>query len=111
MNRKYSIKDFYSLCKYIRSKNPLASITTDYIVGYNNETDAIFNNCLKNLKKINFAFMNIFPYSIRKNTKGSFESGQVDQKIKFNRVKKIQDLANKCTKNYLDNFINKKVKV
>ena len=111
MNRKYSIKDFYNLCKYIRSKNPLASITTDYIVGYNNETDAIFNNCLKNLKKINFAFMNIFPYSIRKNTRGSFESGQVDQKIKFNRVKKIQDLANKCTKNYLDNFINKKVKV
>ncbi len=111
MNRKYTINQFYELCKYIRIKNPLASITTDYIVGYNNETDQIFKECVKNLKKINFSFINIFPYSVRKNTRGSFESNQIDTKTKFLRVKKISELANKCTKNYLNNFINKKVKV
>ena len=111
MNRKYTIKQFKDLCNYIRLKNPLASITTDYIVGYNNETDKIFNNCLNNLKQINFSFMNIFPYSVRKNTKGSYETNQVDANTKFMRVKKVQTLADQCTKNYLDNFINKKVKV
>ena len=55
--------------------------------------------------------MNIFPYSIRKNTRGSFESNKIDTKTKFLRIKKIHELANKCTWNYLNNFINKKVKV
>ena len=97
MNRKYTVNQFYELCKYIRLKNPLASITTDYIVGYNNETDKIFKDSIKNLKKINFSFMNIFPYSIRKNTRGSFESNKIDTKTKFLRIKKIHELANKCT--------------
>ena len=111
MNRKYTIKQFIELCEYIRSKNPLASITTDYIVGYNNETDEIFDDCVNNLKIINFAYMNIFPYSVRQKTRGSFEKNQVDAKTKFARVNQIQKLADACTKKYLDCFINKTVNV
>ena len=111
MNRKYTVKQFIELCNYIRLKNPLASITTDYIVGYNNETDEIFKDSIKNLKIINFAYMNIFPYSVRQRTKGSFEKNQVEAKTKFARVKKIQTLADACTKKYLDCFINKTVNV
>lgn len=111
MNRKYTVKQFIELCNYIRLKNPIASITTDYIVGYNNETDEIFKDSIKNLKIINFAYMNIFPYSVRQRTKGSFEKNQVEAKTKFTRVKKIQILADACTKKYLDCFINKTVNV
>ena len=111
MNRKYTVKQFIELCNYIRLKNPLASITTDYIVGYNNETDEIFKDSIKDLKIINFAYMNIFPYSVRQRTKGSFEKNQVESKTKFARVKKIQTLADACTKKYLDCFINKTVNV
>ena len=111
MNRKYTVKQFIELCNYIRLKNPLASITTDYIVGYNNETEKIFKDCIDNLKIIDFSYMNIFPYSIRQKTKGSFEKNQVETKTKFIRVKKIQSIADSCTKKYLDRFINKTVNV
>lgn len=111
MNRKYTVKQFIELCNYIRLKNPLASITTDYIVGYNNETEKIFKDCIDNLKIIDFSYMNIFPYSIRQKTKGSFEKNQVETKTKFIRVKRIQSIADSCTKKYLDRFINKTVNV
>ena len=47
MNRKYTIEQFYELCKYIRTKYKLASISTDYIVGFNNETIDTFNFSIK----------------------------------------------------------------
>jgi threonylcarbamoyladenosine tRNA methylthiotransferase MtaB len=43
MQRKYTIQKFFKLCKYIRFKNPLASITTDCIVGFPTETSKDFN--------------------------------------------------------------------
>ena len=93
MNRKYTVKEFTELCDYIRSKNPLASITTDYIVGYGNETDKIFQDEINNLNKIHFSFMNIFPYSPRPNTAGTRKNIGIDNKIKFARTKQLQKLA------------------
>lgn len=111
MNRKYTVKEFTELCDYIRFKNPLASITTDYIVGYGNETDEIFQDEINNLNKIHFSFMNIFPYSPRPNTAGTRKNIGIDNKIKFARTKQLQKLADEWTNTYLQNFIGKKVEV
>lgn len=107
MKRKYTIQEFTNLCNYIRSKNPFCSITTDYIVGFNTENEARFNDSLNNLKKLKLSFMNIFPYSIRKNTIASYSQDLVDEKTKFKRTKIITDLANKITHEYLKHFIGK----
>ncbi|ASJ89285.1 MAG: threonylcarbamoyladenosine tRNA methylthiotransferase MtaB [Candidatus Malacoplasma girerdii] len=111
MNRKYTVKDFIALCDYIRCKNPLMSITTDYIVGYSNETQEFHTNAIENLKQIKFAFMNIFPYSERKNTAASFTKSIVSDTEKFNRTKEITKLANTITHEYLKQFINETVDV
>lgn len=111
MHRKYTIEQFIDLCKYIRSKNNLASITTDYIVGFDNETDANYHDCLKNLKKIKFSYMNIFPYSVRKNTAASFNKNKIDELTKFKRVKEIHSLLLKFSNEYLKQFLNKTVEV
>lgn len=47
---------------------PNVAITTDYIVGYGQETNQQFSNGLMNLKKLKLADINIFIYSRRKTT-------------------------------------------
>lgn len=112
MNRKYTIEQFYELCKYIRTKNKLASISTDYIVGFNNETIDTFNYSIKWLNKIKFSFMNIFPYSQRTLTLSAKKNENVvDLKTKFIWTKRLQEYANKWTHEYLKKFINKIVTV
>ena len=112
MNRKYTIEQFYELCKYIRTKNKLASISTDYIVGFNNETIDTFNLSIKWLNKIKFSFMNIFPYSQRPLTLSAKKNENVvDLKTKFIWTKRLQEYANKWTHEYLKKFINKIVTV
>ncbi len=111
MNRKYTTDEFYSLVKYIRSKNKNISITTDYIVGFNNETDELFNESLKFLSKAKFSNMHIFPYSPRKYTAANRIENPVNESAKTNRFKIVNEINNKCTNEYLKQFINKSVNV
>ena len=109
MHRKYTVEDFTKLVNYIKSKNPYASVTTDYIVGYKNETAARHKNSLKNLDKMKLANVNIFPYSVRPKTAGSKIKSEVSDVEKSKRVKEITALCNKNTHKYLSKFINKAV--
>lgn len=111
MNRKYTTNEFYSLVKYIRCKNEKISITTDYIVGFNNETEEYFNDSLKFLDKVKFANMHIFPYSFRKYTAANMIKNPVKQSIKTTRFKIVNKANAKYTNEYLKQFINKSVNV
>ena len=111
MNRKYTVKDFAALVKYIKSKNPYASITTDYIVGYKSETEQRHKDSLKNLDQMKLSFVNIFPYSERPKTVGSRIKSEVSDIDKSRRVKEVTLLCNKNTRKYLNKFINKIVTV
>jgi threonylcarbamoyladenosine tRNA methylthiotransferase MtaB len=92
MNRRYTVESFTKLCQYIRSKNSLFSITTDYIVGYPTETNPRFNNSLNNLQKISFSDMHIFPYSHRNGTVASKIKSVVADAEKTKRFKMINGL-------------------
>lgn len=111
MNRKYTIKKFNELVKYMRSKNKLVSITTDYMVGFNNETDEDFKTSIKSLKMIKFADMHIFPFSMRKFTAISRDKNIVDSTTIKNRFNQVCKLNESIKRNYLKQFINKTVEV
>lgn len=68
MNRKYTTAEYMQAVEKIRSYFPNATISTDIIVGFPTETEEEFNNSLDFVKKCNFAFMHIFPYSKRDGT-------------------------------------------
>ncbi len=112
MNRKYKIKDFISLVKYIRSKMSHASITTDYIVAFGNETEKQFKNSLSNLNKLKFSNMNIFIYSRRKGTladkKYPKDINPIVARSRYNKVLVIKD---KYQKQYLKSILNKPLEV
>ena len=111
MHRKYTVEEFIKLVKYIKKKNAYASITTDYIVGYKNETNQRHQDSLKNLDKMQLSFVNVFPYSVRPKTYGSTIKSDVSDAEKSKRVKEITELCNKNTRKYLNKFINKIVTV
>ena len=68
MNRRYTPDEFYEACTLIRKYFPLASITTDVIVGFPDESEEEFNETKEFIKKVNFSGLHIFPYSRREGT-------------------------------------------
>lgn len=111
MNRKYDTNYFFDKIERIRKIRPDISITTDIIVGFPFETDELFNETLKFVKKIKFSKIHVFPYSKRENTKASLMSNQVDEGIKKERVKELIKISSELEKEYISSFINKEVDV
>lgn len=92
MNRRYTIEKFIEITDRIRKEFPTACISTDLIVGFKGETDAEFEDTFKNLQRIGFDFMHIFPYSIRSGTAASKMGGDVPAEIVKQREKRLQQL-------------------
>ena len=111
MNRPYTIENYISRIEYIRNKVKDISISTDLIVGFPNESDDIFNKSLVNLDKINFSFIHIFKYSRKSNTKADKMTNHIDESVKKNRSKIIEDKQKLWTSKFLNNFVDKEVDV
>jgi len=71
MNRHYTTQEYFEKVELIRKFYPLAAITTDVIVGYSTETEEDFLNTVEFCKKVEFADIHCFPYSVRKGTVGA----------------------------------------
>ncbi len=89
MNRHYTIEKFMEIVKNIKANFPNASVSTDIIVGFVGETEKEFKTTLSNLKKIEFSFMHIFPYSERAGTVASKMEGKIDKATKKAREEKL----------------------
>lgn len=66
MNRRHTYEDFKEQVEYLRSKDPLFSVSTDIIVGFSGETDEMFEETIKAFKECVFDFAYIARYSVRK---------------------------------------------
>lgn len=68
MNRKHSYADFKSQVDYLRSRDPLFSISTDIIVGFPGETEEQFQETVRAMEECQFDFAFIARYSSRSGT-------------------------------------------
>jgi tRNA-2-methylthio-N6-dimethylallyladenosine synthase len=68
MNRKHTFEDFKTQVDYLRSHNPLFSISTDIIVGFPGETEAQFEETVRAFELCEFDFAFIARYSPRSGT-------------------------------------------
>ena len=111
MNRKYDLDYYEKKINAIRMIRPDISITTDLIVGFPNETDELFIKSYEFCKKMNFAKIHVFPYSLRTGTKASLMDNQIDEQCKKMRSNKIGDLSKILELEYASLFINKDLDV
>lgn len=107
MNRKYSTGEYYEKCQLLRRYFENPAITTDVIVGFPGETEDEFNKTVHFLKKISFAKMHVFKYSVRKGTRAEHMPDQVLEEIKSERSSRLIELEEIMNKEYQELFTGK----
>ncbi|MBQ6376430.1 MAG: tRNA (N(6)-L-threonylcarbamoyladenosine(37)-C(2))-methylthiotransferase MtaB [Lachnospiraceae bacterium] len=91
MNRRYTTGEYEEICERLRRYFPDPAITTDVIVGFPGETEGEFLETLAFVRRIEFAKIHIFKYSIREGTKAAGMPGQVEEAVKKRRSAILSD--------------------
>lgn len=110
MRRKYTCDEFYEKVKRIQDEIPLIALACDVIVGFPGETEEEFMETYNFIKKCNFAFLHVFPYSPREGTYAATMKDQVKDHIKKERVARLINLGKELELNYKQKFVGKEVK-
>lgn len=108
MNRKYDINYYFNKIETIKKIRPNMNITTDVIVGFPTETEEDFKETIKNIEKLEFGKIHVFPYSKREGTP-SAKLKDLDPTIKKQRSHELLDLSLKLETNFLNKHLNKKI--
>ena len=111
MNRHYTAAEYCDLCNKLRNAFDNTSITTDVMVGFNEESDKDFNESLNFVKKIRFEKVHVFPYSERTGTAASRKGDSVSKQEKERRASVMAEAAEKIRDEYFKSLIGKTVNV
>ena len=106
MNRHYTAEEYKVLCDKLRSTFDDASLTTDVMVGFNDETQEDFKESLEFVKSIAFEKVHVFPYSERVGTAASKRGDNVPKAEKERRSAVMIEETEKIRHNYLQNLVN-----
>lgn len=85
MNRHYTPEQYLEIATHLRRAFPHCAITTDVMVGFPGETPEHFEESLAFVKKVGFARVHVFAYSIRPSTKAALMEHQVPKAEKERR--------------------------
>lgn len=97
MNRAYTVEKYKELVHRIREELPNAALTTDLIVGFPGETDGDFDDMLAFLQEIRYDSAYTFIYSKRSGTPAATMDGQVDDKVKHERLERLMTIQNEIS--------------
>ncbi|ELK44497.1 (dimethylallyl)adenosine tRNA methylthiotransferase [Halobacillus sp. BAB-2008] len=95
MGRKYSREDYMELVRNIRAAMPDATLTTDIIVGFPNETEEQFRDTLSLVEEVGFEAAYTFIYSPRENTPAARMEDNVSMEEKKDRLQRLNKIVNK----------------
>lgn len=109
MNRNYTLLDYYKKIEMIKNIKKDCFISTDIILGFPSENEDDFLSTIDFVKKINFAFVHIFPFSPREGTKAFNLKDKVPSYTIKDRVAKLKKVVDELNYKYRKNFIGKKL--
>jgi tRNA-2-methylthio-N6-dimethylallyladenosine synthase len=109
MGRKYTKEDYLLLFNKIKNKIPNASITTDIIVGFPNESEEEFQETLDIVNECKFDLAFTFIFSKREGTPAYNMEDNIPLSIKKERLQTLNKIVNKYAKEnnmkYLDKIV------
>lgn len=111
MNRHYTPDEYQKGVNYLRTAFDHPAITTDVIVGFPGETDEEFEQTVQFVKRIDFYETHIFKYSKRKGTKAAAMPNQVPESVKSQRSMVLQEIEERASKAFREDYIGKNVEV
>ena len=111
MNRNYSSEEYVEIISELKSIRPDIAISGDFIVGFPGETEDDFTKTEEIIKKIGYAHAYSFKYSPRPGTPAGQMENQIDEKIKSNRLQRLQDEIKRSMYKYNKRFLNENLQV
>ena len=94
MNRKHSAADYIKLIHRFRQVCPDIALSSDFIVGFPNESDEDFEATMALVEEVRFAQAFSFKYSPRPGTPAAQDERQIDENVKTARLARLQKLLN-----------------
>lgn len=110
MNRHYTADEYENLAKKLRETFIDATVTTDVLVGFPNETEENFKETAEFVKRVGFEKVHVFPYSVREGTKAA-KMEQLTKSIKEERAARLSEITDKIRESFLSKQIGKTVEV
>lgn len=111
MKRGHTALEYKARIKKLRKIRPDISISSDFIIGFPNESAADFDDTIKFINDIGFDKSFSFIYSPRPGTPASSFSDNIDKSIKKQRLNKVQNLINTNTSKISNNMLGTVQKV
>ena len=105
MRRRYTAAEFLDAVHRIKHIIPGVSVTVDAIVGFPGETDEDFRQTLDVCQSAELGSIHVFPYSIREGTSAAHFNGQIDPRIKSQRVRLLTEAADRIAGDFRKSFI------
>ncbi len=110
MNRKHTVDDYLTIVDKIRNVRPDIALSSDFIVGFPDETDKDFENTMKFIEKVNFVIAYSFIYSPRPGTPAQYKDN-ISIFEKKARLSALQSLLTQQQINFNKSFVNKGMEV
>ena len=105
MNRPYDSKFFSDMVQKLRCSIPNIGLTTDLIVGFPGETEALFQNTLLFASEMQFARTHVFRYSPRERTAAASEKDSVTFQQKEDRHSRLTKVCNDTQRAFAHSFV------
>ncbi|MCZ0702632.1 tRNA-2-methylthio-N6-dimethylallyladenosine synthase [Natronobacillus azotifigens] len=104
MARRYTRESYLELVRKIREVMPNATLTTDIIVGFPNETDEQFEETMTLMREVGFESAYTFIYSPREGTPAARWEDNIPMEVKKERLQRLNKLVNEQSKQAMEKY-------
>jgi tRNA-2-methylthio-N6-dimethylallyladenosine synthase len=111
MGRGYSRKEYMARVEALRNARPGMTFSSDFIVGFPGETEEEFRETLLAMEEVRFSSSFSFRFSPRPGTRAAEMEGRVDPEISGERLKILQGLQDRHTRESLCGLVGREVEI
>lgn len=111
MNRRHTRDDYLRIVEKLKEANPDIGMSSDFIVGFPGETDDDFQQTIDVVNRVKYIQAFSFKYSRRPGTPAAVMDGQIEEKVKKERLQVLQDLLFSYQTQFNKNSIGKTMQV
>ena len=110
MNRKHTIEEYLEIIKELKKAKPNVELSSDFIVGYPEETQYDFKQTVELMKKVKFISSYSFIFSARPGTP-AFNLKKIDDNLAKERLIVFQNISKKIKTEYRKTLLTKTMSV
>lgn len=110
MNRNHTAEEYLRVIEKIRAVRPDILLSSDFIAGFPEETEAEFEETLALIRAVEFGQAYSFKYSSRPGTPAA-ERAHLPDDVMDDRLKRLQSLLSQQQRDIQDGMVGREVKV